>query len=206
MFALRLLAVATVSSPLNSICQNNRRTSALLTPCRIQVPQAVVASKPINICATSGLGLDVFGIADDQSIFHKYYRGSQWEPVPGFENMKGEVPDHAPTAVSWAPGNLDYFVVGSDNTAHHKFWDGSGNWEPADQDYRDLKGNFTSGLAAASWGEGRIDLVGKGPDDAYYHLYMNGRSDVSDWENFGENELVTHLEVIADLTDRSARR
>lgn len=91
---------------------------------------AVAASKTIDIAASSALGLDVFGIADDKSIFHKYYRGSQWEPNPGFESMNGTVPTYAPTAVSWAAGRLDYFVIGGDNAAYHKYWDSSGTWSP----------------------------------------------------------------------------
>lgn len=132
--------------------------------------------------------MDVFGIAKDKSIFHKYYRGGQWEPVPSFETMNGTVPTYGPTAVSWAAGRLDYFVVGGDTAAYHKYWDGSGVWLPAGKYHERLEGKFTSGLAAASWSEGRIDLIGKGTDDEYYHLYLNDGAwlpDIKDWEDFG---------------------
>jgi hypothetical protein len=155
----------------------------------------VQAAKTIDICASSGLGLDVFGIADDQSIFHRYYRGSQWEPSPGFESMNGIVPTYAPTAVSWALGRLDYFIIGDDNAAYHKYWDGSGDWQLVGKYHERLEGKFTSGLAAASWGEGRIDLIGKGTDDEYYHLYLDGGSwqpDIKDWEDFGMHSSKFH--------------
>lgn len=102
--------------------------------------------------------------------------------------MNGVVPTYAPTAVSWAPGRLDYFVIGADSAAYHKYWDGSGDWQPVGKYHERLEGNFTSGLAAASWGEGRIDMIGKGKDDEYYHLYLEGGSwqpDIEDWEDFG---------------------
>ena len=103
--------------------------------------------------------------------------------------MNGTVPTYAPSAVSWAPGRLDYFVIGKDNAAYHKYWDGT-NWMPAGKYHERLEGKFTSSLAAASWGEGRIDLIGKGEDDEYRHLYLNDgqwQPDIKDWDDFGKH-------------------
>ena len=147
-----------------------------------------MAAKTIGISASSGLGLDVFGIAPDSSVFHKYYRGFAWEPAAGFESMNGTVPTFAPSALSTAPGTVDYFVVGSDSAAYHKYWDGvSGIWKPAGQYHQRLEGKLASGLATASWAAGRIDLVGKAPDGTYTHMFLNGDDNLAPWENFGKS-------------------
>ena len=44
-------------------------------------------------------------------------------------------PQPAGSVVSWGPGRLDIFVVGTDSALHHKYWDGS-NWH----DYESLGG------------------------------------------------------------------
>ncbi|MEU4392948.1 M20/M25/M40 family metallo-hydrolase [Kribbella sp. NPDC023855] len=44
-------------------------------------------------------------------------------------------PQPAGSAVSWGPGRLDIFVIGTDSALHHKYWDGS-SWH----DYESLGG------------------------------------------------------------------
>lgn len=84
--------------------------------------QTAIAASSFAISAVSWgtQRIDVFGVAPDSSIWHKYHAGpSGWEPTT-FETMNGTV-DYAPAAVSWAAGRLDYFVVGDKtNGAYHK--------------------------------------------------------------------------------------
>lgn len=92
--------------------------------------QTTTAFNPSNaaIAATSwGFPrVDIFGIAPDKTIWHKYDVGSPvgWEPKPGFENMKGTAFFH-PSVISWGQNRLDYFHIGKENAAHHKYWDGT---------------------------------------------------------------------------------
>lgn len=102
--------------------------------------------------------------------------------------MNGTARGYPPTAVSWGPGRLDYFVIGQNQGAYHKYWDGSGQWHPAGRWHEELWGKFASSLAATSWAEGRIDLVGKGVDKAYYHRYYAGDGwypPTKEWASFG---------------------
>jgi hypothetical protein len=92
--------------------------------------QAITALTPSNshIAATSwgSPRVDIFGIAPDKTIWHKYDLGSPsgWQPNSGFENMKATAFFY-PSVVSWGQNRLDYFHVGKENAAHHKYWDGS---------------------------------------------------------------------------------
>jgi hypothetical protein len=54
-----------------------------------------------------------------------------------------------------------------------KYWDGTA-WQPTTKYHEELKGKFTSPLAAASWPVNRIDVVGRGTDMAYYHKSFDG--------------------------------
>jgi hypothetical protein len=92
-----------------------------------QAITALTSSKP-HIAATSwgSPRVDIFGIAPDKTIWHKYDLGSPagWQPSSGFENMKATAFFY-PSVVSWGQNRLDYFHIGKENAAHHKYWDGS---------------------------------------------------------------------------------
>lgn len=96
--------------------------------CRIFTIIQAVGSKDSNskVVATSwgAPRVDVFGVAPDNTIFHKYETGYGWAPRSGFENMGGNAVG-APSVVSWGQNRLDYFYVGNDSEAKHKYWDGS---------------------------------------------------------------------------------
>ncbi|ERF72592.1 hypothetical protein EPUS_02874 [Endocarpon pusillum Z07020] len=64
--------------------------------------------------------MNIFGIAPDSSVWHKFYTGYDWQPTEGFENLNGQCTS-GPTAISWGPNRLDYFVLGTDSGAYHKF-------------------------------------------------------------------------------------
>jgi hypothetical protein len=70
--------------------------------------------------------VDVFGIAPDKTMWHKYDVGSPigWQPRSGFENMNATAFFY-PSVVSWGQNRLDYFHIGKEDAAHHKYWDGS---------------------------------------------------------------------------------
>ena len=55
----------------------------------------------------------------------------------------GAVPRSAGSAVSWGPGRIDLFVVGSSSAVYHKAWDGSA-WQPALDGYENLGGTVVS--------------------------------------------------------------
>lgn len=153
------------------------------------VQTASAATKySISAVSWSPPRMDIFGIAPDASVWHKFYTGYDWQPAKGFQSMQG-VCTSAPTAISWGSNRLDYFVLGTDSAAYHKFWDGY-SWQPTTKYHEALHGNFTSPLAAASWSANRIDVVGRGPDMAYYHKYFDGsdwQPQGTDWESFGGN-------------------
>jgi hypothetical protein len=116
--------------------------------------------------------MGVFGVAPDASVCHKFYTGCDWQPAKGFENMNG-ICASGPTAISWGPNRLDYFVLGTSSVAYHKCWDGTA-WQPTTKYHEELKGKFTSLPVAASWLASRIDDVGGGIDMASCHRYFDG--------------------------------
>jgi hypothetical protein len=84
-------------------------------------------------------------------------------------NTMGGVLTSGPTVSSWAPGRLDVFARGTDNTLHHPFYDG--NWSG----WESLGGGLSSDPAAVSWDHGRIDVFARGSDNALWHKwYDNG--------------------------------
>lgn len=86
-----------------------------------------------------------------------------------------------PSAVSWGPGRVDVFVVGSDGAAYHKFFQtGSSGWS----NWENLGGVFV-GLDAASWQVGRLDIVGKAPDGSVWHKDWQNGYGWSAWEGIG---------------------
>jgi len=73
-----------------------------------------------------------------------------------------------PAAASWAPGRLEVFGRGLDNTIYQASYDsGWSGWTS-------LGGGLTSDPAAVSWEEGRIDVFARGADNAMYHMYYDG--------------------------------
>ncbi|KAK5118655.1 hypothetical protein LTR85_008120 [Meristemomyces frigidus] len=154
-------------------------------------PAAIATTTPsISAISWNESGrIDVFGVAPDDSVWHKYHvPNGGFEPV-GFEDLGGFV-DSAPVVTSWAAGRLDLFAL-QGGTVVHKYFDGS-DWQPS-SDWERLLGqdgseyeDFVGQLAAASWAPGRLDVVGKAENGTYLHLYYDGANWVG-WENFGGN-------------------
>ena len=103
--------------------------------------------------------LDVFVIDTNNTLLHKagtvQSDGSiSWQA--SFDNL-GRYCIGSPAAVSWGPGRLDAFVIGSDNGLWHKA--GTGQPITWDKDFAGLGGFFPYDRpAVASWGPNRFDV------------------------------------------------
>ena len=82
--------------------------------------------------------------------------------------------------VSWGPGRLDIFGLGTDRSVSHKAWTGSA-WQAG---WENLGGTFNSPPAVAAWGPNRLDVFGLGPNNAIYNKAWIGNA-WTDWENRG---------------------
>src|SRR5271154_5696729 len=131
--------------------------------------------------------LDVFGLGNNNELFHKWSNGDSWGPSQtGWEPLGG-ILTSAPVVVSWEPNRLDLFGLGTDNAMWHKWWDGKA-WGPSTTGWESLEGHFTSQPVAVSWGPNRLDVFGLGTDDAMWHKWWDGSSwhpSLKGWESLG---------------------
>jgi hypothetical protein len=103
----------------------------------------------------------------------------------GWKDLGGYV-TAPPAAASWAPGRIDTFVLGSDNTLYTKTFSegvGWGEWAslgaPSD-------GPLTSAPTAASFAAGRLDVFARGANNALKHIWYDSSSGAwSTWEDLG---------------------
>lgn len=120
--------------------------------------------------------LDVFGRGQNQSLWHKWWDGSNWSQ---WEDLGG-VLTSAPAAVSWGPNRIDVFGRGQNQSLWHKWWDGS-RWSQ----WEDLRGgSISSGPAAASTGPNRLELFARGSQGQLLFRTWNGNR-WSPWESLG---------------------
>lgn len=129
--------------------------------------------------------VDLFGLAPDSSIWHKFYTGWDWQPASCFEKLPSSDVG-AVSASSWGKGRLDIvFVNATGGNVLHKYY-GGGKWGPSWETAADLGGHVTS-VTSGSWGENRLDIVAK-LGNSFVHKAWTGTewfpSD-SAWENFG---------------------
>jgi hypothetical protein len=95
----------------------------------------------------------------------------------------------SPAAVSWGPGRLDFFAIGTDGAMYQRAWvdDHFGDWV-------NLGGHFTGSPAAVSWGPGRLDFFAIGTDGAMYQrAWVDDH--FGDWVNLSNP--VTSRELMA---------
>ena len=87
--------------------------------------------------------------------------------------------------VSWAPGRLDAFVLGTNMGLFHKWYDGG--WGPSLTDYEAMGGICTSQPEVVSWAPGRLDVFLTGTDRALYHKWFDGSwgPSLTDYEYMG---------------------
>lgn len=67
--------------------------------------------------------VDLFGVAPDATIWHKFYTGFDWQPFNNFEYLPASVSSGpgCPSATTWGEGRLDVFYVGKDGgNVEHK--------------------------------------------------------------------------------------
>jgi hypothetical protein len=151
---------------------------------------ATAAAKP-DACVSSvswtDPRVDVFGVAPDSSIWHKFYTGWDWQPESQFERL------HTPSAScpvtsTWGEGRFDIvYVNASGSNVLHKSY-GGGAWHPSWEGVEDLGGEVeASSLASISWGENRLDLVAKS-NNSFVHKAWTGTEwfpSTEKWEDFG---------------------
>jgi hypothetical protein len=123
-------------------------------------------------------------LADVQacSVWHRSWSGAGWSgweahlPPPG----AGVASD--PVVVSWSPGRLDLFAIGSGGTLWHESLSGGwSGWEDQGKPAAGLSGR----AAAVSWSAGRLDVFmhdGSGRD---YHNWWQGTGPWGLWEDHG---------------------
>ena len=130
--------------------------------------------------------IDVFGKAkDDDSIYHKYWDGSSWQPQgDSLEKLDDESTEFSsgPAAVSWGPNRTDIFALDADFKLKHQYWDGT-TWLKSWESLGDVQLSNTP--TAISWGVNRLDIFGVDSQTAeLLHIYWDG-SQWSDWESLG---------------------
>ncbi len=139
--------------------------------------------------------LDVFALASDGNLYHKWWDGSHWG---GPENLGGGNLVNSPAVAAWAANRLDVFAIGNDGNLYHKWWDGS-NWGGPENL---LGGNLVFSPSAVSWAANRLDIFALGSDGNLYHKWWGG----SGWggpENLGGNgNLTTSPSAVAWSANR----
>lgn len=132
--------------------------------------------------------LDVFGIARDGELYHKYWDGSVWNPsgdqlerlAPNFGFNSGAA------AVSWGHNRIDVFAIGDEENMVHIYWDGS-QWSKIE----DLGGLFHGHTAptAIARAQNRLDVFAvDSSSGTLAHKYWDG-SQWSDWGALGGKDL-----------------
>ena len=136
--------------------------------------------------------MDLFGVAPDASLWHKFYTGHDWQPFSGFERLPAAAAG-CPAVSSWGPGRLDAFYVNASGAnVLHKYY-GGGAWGPsssagAADGATDLGGDVRGSLAATSWAENRLDVVARDEGGAYTHKAWTGDAwfpQGAQWEDLG---------------------
>ncbi|KAI3317697.1 hypothetical protein HD806DRAFT_514023 [Xylariaceae sp. AK1471] len=131
--------------------------------------------------------VDLFGIAPDNSIWHKFYTGYDWQPKQ-FEHIPSGATS-CPSVSSWDYGRIDLvWANNSGGNVLHKYFDG-GNWGPSWEDAIDLGGDVDL-VETYSWGKGRLDIVGNAYNGSYMHKAWTGTDYFptgKEWEDLGGN-------------------
>ena len=139
----------------------------------------------LSATANGANPIDVFGKADNNSIYHKYWDGSSWQPQgESLENLDDGTTEFIsrPTAVSWGPNRTDIFALDAEHTTKHQYWDGT-TWLSKWESLGDAQ--LSDSPTAISWGVNRLDLFGIDLDSGgLLHIYWDG-SQWSKWENLG---------------------
>ncbi|KAF2963962.1 hypothetical protein GQX73_g9619 [Xylaria multiplex] len=134
--------------------------------------------------------VDLFGWAPDESIWHRFYTGYDWQPEL-FERIPPSTSTSCPSVFSWGYGRLDIVYVNRSNEiVLHKYFD-DGNWGPSWEDAIDLGGGGDIDLVDLySWGKGRLDIVANAFNGSILHKAWTGTEYFPAgqvWEDLGGN-------------------
>lgn len=118
--------------------------------------------------------LDVFGLAGN-NLVHKFWDGSQWNPVGSKLEALGNGLATPPVAVSVNVSRLDVFGLDDHHVIKHQYFDGT-TWQPNTAELNNLGGPCAedSSVTVSSWGPGRLDLFCLGPTGDLKHQYYDG--------------------------------
>lgn len=154
-------------------------------------PETIEPPKPLaplgGLSAVSWLAgrIDVFGAAADGTLLHWWADEADWNALPGqVEDLGGSLEYSPPTspeqpwpqaasplsAVSWEPGRLDVFGVGSSGQTLQHWWyffdpaTQSGGWNDGSAEPESLGGKITGAPLAASTRDtsGSLDVFAPG--------------------------------------------
>ncbi|CAJ2500053.1 Uu.00g029060.m01.CDS01 [Anthostomella pinea] len=152
----------------------------------------VVAVDPcISTTSWNDSRLDLFPLASDGSIAHKFWTWLDWEPVDKFEPFPSQARS-CPSVSTWGEGRLDVVYINSSRVNSsggnvlHKYFSG-GSWGPSWENAEDLGGNVDY-LSSASWGANRLDIVAKAKNGSYVHKAWTGDGwfpGKAEWEHLG---------------------
>jgi hypothetical protein len=119
--------------------------------------------------------IDLFWIRDE-AVWHSGWTSGTWSDD---ERLGGD-PASAPAVVSWAPNEMQLFVVARDGHLWNIYWDGEA-WHH----WVDMGGNFgpDAQVAASTWGPNRIDFF-VSDANALWHRWWDGTEWVP-WQKEG---------------------
>jgi hypothetical protein len=127
--------------------------------------------------------LDIL-LADTQvcSLWHRFWSGAGWSGWESHIAPAGSSVAFDPVVVSWSPGRLDVFLVGTGGRLWHRFliggWSG---WEDQGRPASALTGR----PAVASWAPNRLDVLVRDGSGRVYHNWWNTVPPWGFWEDHG---------------------
>lgn len=123
--------------------------------------------------------IDYFGIDMNNACYHTWWDKNGWnegEDLGRELGDKGVKLNSGISSVSWGPNRIDIFVLGTNHSCWHKWWDGK-SWSV----WENLGGELTSKITCCSWGANRLDLFALGAKNHCYHKQFD-ENGWSGWE------------------------
>jgi repeat uncharacterized protein DUF346/ASPM-SPD-2-Hydin domain-containing protein/uncharacterized protein DUF1573 len=133
--------------------------SVTFTPTTVGVRQGVLTVTDNDPSGSQSVNLTGRGVSD-------------WVPLGGILTS-------GPDVSSWAPGRLDVFARGSNNSLIHTWFTG-GTWRT----WESLGGQLASDPTAVSWSANRLDVFARGTNGSLIHKWYDGAI-WHDWESLG---------------------
>jgi hypothetical protein len=126
----------------------------------------------LTAVAWSANRIDIIARTSSPSrLWHKWWDGSNWSGWEAHGSPTATIGD--PTLVSWQPGRLDIFAVGSDSKLYHQWWPGGWfAWEGPTGPGSNIS---SAAPAVVAWGPNRLDiLVTDLQTCSLWHRWWNG--------------------------------